>query len=410
MSLRWWRLAGRNLLRHRRRTLLTGSIVVVGVVAVTMTAGFIVQTFEALRFATIDAQGGHLRLFDPRAEGKSDEEAQGYLLDDWEGLARLVKKDPRVVRVMPKLSFFGLVAKGDRSVGFMGTGTEPDIERASGFVSELVVGGRFFSDPDADEVMLGAGLARSVGAKPGDLVTVMTTATDGALNAVDATVTGILQYPVKEIDDRILFLPYRAAARLLKAEGKVHTLAVRLSRDEETDAAARAISEAAREAGRPVVVKTWLDTAAFYKQVRLLYVAIFFFMGLVLATVVVLAVANTMTMSVFERTREIGTLLAIGMERGAVRGLFLKEGLLMGLLGSAIGAVASLLLRAALNASGLELPPPPGATKGSVLHVQFIPLAYLIGFLLMTGTLLVASWWPARRASRLDPVEALAHV
>ncbi len=410
MSLRWWRLAGRNLLRHRRRTLLTGSIVVVGFVAVTMTAGFIVQTFEALRFATIDAQGGHLRLFDPRAEGKSDEEAQGYLLDDWEGLARLVKKDPRVVRVMPKLSFFGLVAKGDRSVGFMGTGTEPDLERASGFAAELVVGGRFFSDPDADEVMLGAGLARSVGAKPGDLVTVMTTATDGALNAVDATVTGILQYPVKEIDDRVLFLPYRAAARLLKAEGKVHTLAVRLSGDEETDAAARAISQAAREAGRPVVVKTWLDTAAFYKQVRLLYIGIFLFTGIVLAVVVILAVANTMTMSVFERTREMGTLLAIGMERRQVKKLFLYEGLLLAAAGTILGALLSLLLRGVLNSLSIQMPAPPGGTRGTILFIRLFPVAYAAGFVLMTATLLVASWWPARRASRLNPVEALAHV
>ena len=143
---------------------------------------------------------------------------------------------------------------------------------------------------------------------------------------------------------------------------------------------------------------------------KLLYVSIFFFMGLILATVVILATANTMTMSVFERTREIGTLLAIGMERSAVRALFLREGLLMGLAGSVLGGVASLLLRAALNASGIELPPPPGGTHGAPLHVDFIPLAYLIGFVMMTSTLLLASWWPARRAAKLDPVEAIAHV
>ncbi len=410
MSLRWWRLAGRNLLRHRRRTLLTGSIVVVGFVAVTMTAGFIVQTFRALREATIDGLGGHVRLFDPRADGKTDEEAQAYLLDDWEGLARLVRKDPRVVRVMPKLSFFGLAAKGERSVAYLGTGTEPDLEAASGFAPQLVVAGRFFSNPEADEVMLGAGLARSLGAAPGDLITVMTTATDGSLNAVDATVVAILQYPVKEMDDRVLYLPYRSAARLLKAEGKVHVLAVRLSRDEDTDAAARSIAEAAHEAGRPVAVKTWLETAAFYKQVRLLYIGIFFFTGIVLAVVVILAVANTMTMSVFERTREIGTLLAIGMERGQVKTLFLLEGLLLAVAGTLLGAVLSLLFRAGLNALSIQMPPPPGGTRATLLYIRFFPIAYGAGFLLMTATLLLASWWPARRASRLNPVEALAHV
>jgi putative ABC transport system permease protein len=410
VSLRWWRLAGRNLLRHRRRTLLTGSIVVVGFVAVTMTAGFVVQTFKALRYATIDALGGHVRLFDPRAEGKTDEEAQGLLLDDWEGLASLVRKDPRVVRVMPKLSFFGLAAKGDRSVAYLGTGTEPELEKASGYVPDLIVAGSFFANADADEVMLGAGVARSLGARPGDLVTVMTTATDGSLNAVDASVTAIVQYPVKEMDDRVLFLPYRAAARLLKAEGKVHVLAVRLRQDEETDDAARTIAAAAKAAFRPVAVKTWLETAAFYKQVRRLYIGIFLFTGIVLAVVVILAVANTMTMSVFERTREMGTLLAIGMERGQVKKLFLFEGLLLAAGGTLLGAALSLLLRAGLNALSIQMPPPPGGTRSTLLFIRFFPIAYVAGFVLMTATLLVASWWPARRASRLNPVEALAHV
>ena len=410
MSLRWWRLSGRNLLRHRRRTFLTGSIVVVGFVAVTLTAGFMAQTFEALKKATVEGLGGHVRLFDARAEGKTDEEAQAFLLDDWEGLARLIRKDPRVVQIMPKLSFFGLAVMGTKSVAYLGTGTDPELERRTGFVPEMVVDGTFFSNPDADEVMLGAGLARALGAKAGDLITVMTTTPDGALNAADAAVVAVLQYPIKEVDDRLLFMPYRAAARLLKVEGKVHTLAVLLNDARETDGAAKSFAAAARSAGRSVAVKTWLETAAFYKQVRLLYIGIFVFTGVVLAVVVILAVANTMTMSVFERTREIGTLLAIGMERGQVKRIFLYEGLLLAIGGTLIGAALSLVLRAALNSTGIHLPPPPGGTRGSLLYVRFFPIAYAAGFVLMTATLLVASWWPARRASNLNPVEALAHV
>ena len=407
---RWWRLAARNLLRHRRRTLLTGSIVVVGFVAVTMTAGFVSQTFSSLEAATIRATGGHLRLLDPRAAGKTDDEAAVLLLDDWQGLAAVVKKDPRVVQAMPKLSFFGLVAKGEKSAPYIGTGTIPALEKNASLASDTVVSGAFLSDPDADEVMLGSGLSRALGAKAGELVTVMATTPDGALNAVDASVAAVLSYPIKEIDDRLLFLPYAAASRLLKSEGKANTLVVLLENDADVNAAARDLSRSLEAAGRPVVIKTWLETAAFYKQVKLLYIAIFFFMGLVLSTVVILATANTMTMSVFERTREIGTLLAIGMERGQVRTLFLLEGFLLGVVGSGIGSLVSFLLRIVLNASGIMLPPPPGGTRGNVLHVDFIPLAYGTGIAIMSLTLLVAAWWPARRAARLNPVEALGHV
>jgi putative ABC transport system permease protein len=311
---------------------------------------------------------------------------------------------------MPKLSFFGLVVKGDKSAAYLGTGTIPALEKQASLAVDTVVSGSFLSRNDADEIMLGTGLARAIDAKAGDLVTVMTTTPEGGINAVDATVTAVLGYPIKELDDRILFMPYAAAARLLKAEGKANSVVVLLKDDRDTEREAVDLPKALAAQGRPVALKTWLDTATFYKQVKLLYVSIFFFMGLVLAVVVILATANTMTMSVFERTREIGTLLAIGMERGSIRTLFLLEGILLGLIGSGIGAVASLLLRAALNASGIMLPPPPGATRGNLLHVDFIPLAYGIGFAVMSITLLVAAWWPARRASRLNPVEALGHV
>lgn len=410
MSLRWWRFAARNLARHGRRTLLTGSIVVVGFVAITMTAGFVSQTFSSLGSATIRGVGGHLRILDPRAAGKTDDEAASLLLDDWQGLDRMLRKDSRVVQSMPKLSFFGLVSKGEKSAAYLGNGSVPALEKQASLASDTVVSGAFFANPQADEVMLGGGLARALGATTGDLITVMTTTPDGAINAIDATVVAILQYPIKEIDDRLLFLPYEPAARLLKSEGKATNLAVWLKDGVDPVVAATDLSGALRKEGRPVVIKTWLESAAFYKQVRLLYIAIFFFTGLVLSTVVILATANTMTMSVFERTREIGTLLAIGMDRAQVRRLFLFEGILMGVAGSILGALSSLLLRAVLNASGIMLPPPPGGTRGNILHVDFIASAYGIGFAVMTLTLLVAAWWPARRAARLDPVEALAHV
>jgi putative ABC transport system permease protein len=407
---RWALLAARNLLRHRRRTFLTGSIVVVGFVAVTMTAGFVSQTFSALKSATIRGVGGHIRLLDPRAAGKTEDEASTILLDDWPALAGLLSRDPHVVQAMPKLSFFGLVVKGEKSAAYLGTGTIPALEKQASLAADTVQSGAFLSNPDADEVMLGTGLARAIAAQAGDLVTVMTTTPEGGINAVDATVVAILGYPIKELDDRVLFMPYAAAARLLKAEGRANSVVVLLKDDGDTRRESVELPKALAAQGRPVAVRTWLDTATFYKQVKLLYIAIFFFMGLVLSVVVVLATANTMTMSVFERTREIGTLLAIGMDRSAIRTLFLLEGILLGLVGSGVGAVLSVLLRAVLNASGIMLPPPPGATRGSVLHVDFIPLAYGIAFAVMSLTLLVAAWWPARRASRLNPVEALAHV
>src|SRR5258706_4067076 len=125
--------------------------------------------------------------------------------------------------------------------------------------------------------MLGSGLARAIGATAGGLVTVMTTTPDGSLNAVDATVVGVLEYPIKELDDRLLYMPYEAAARLLKSEGKATNVALLLDAGADLDRTADGVRSALKAAGRPVIVKTWVETAAFYKQVKLLYIAIFLF-------------------------------------------------------------------------------------------------------------------------------------
>ena len=94
---------------------------------------------------------------------------------------------------MPQLSFFGLVVKGEKSAAYLGTGTIPALEKNASLAAETVRRGPSSPNPEADEVMLGAGLARAIGAKTGDLVTVMTTTPDGGLNAIDATVVAILR-------------------------------------------------------------------------------------------------------------------------------------------------------------------------------------------------------------------------
>jgi putative ABC transport system permease protein len=117
-----------------------------------------------------------------------------------------------------------------------------------------------------------------------------------------------------------------------------------------------------------------------------------------------------MTMAAAERTREIGTLRAIGTPPETVRRMFVAEGLVLAVAGCLAGAALALLVRQGLNASHIMLPPPPGASHGTPIHVAFFPLTYLAGFAAMLATLAAASYFPARRASRIPIVDALAHV
>jgi putative ABC transport system permease protein len=277
-------------------------------------------------------------------------------------------------------------------------------------VPSTIARGRWLEDRDERGVVIGGGLARALGVTAGDVVTLLATTRDGMLNAIDGTVVGVADIHIKELDDRYLATSLGLASDLLDARGEVSRVVVFLRRTSGTDAALRDIGAALAGAGFRIDGRTWRDLAQFYGQVRTLYLGIFGFMGAILVAVVLLAAVNTMMMAAAERTREIGTLRAIGTRPGAIRRMFVAEGIILALGGCVCGAIVSLLMRLVLNHSGIVLPPPPGATRAMPLHVELYAAAYVAGAVAMTATSALASWLPARRASRMPIVEALTHV
>jgi putative ABC transport system permease protein len=402
-------LAWRNLVRQRRRTLLMGSVVAFGFAAFALAGGFIAQSFEGLKEGTIRSIG-HLQAVDRRAVKGTEQATLEFGLKDAGRARSVAAADPAVEAVLPRVEFVGLATNGTKSVPFLGLGVDPAPEGKASLARELVVAGRYLSSPDGEDLVLGTGLAAALGAKTGDRVTLMATTPEGSLNAVDGVVTGLVDVRIKELNDRYLAAGLGLVARLLETPETVSKLVLFLRKGADEAAAAARIEQALVGAGYPVAVRRWEDLAVFYGQVKLLYVGIFGFVGTVLIVIVILSAAIVMTMSVTERTREIGTLRAIGTRPTRVLGMFLAEGALLALAGCAAGAVIALAVRAILNASGLIVPPPPGATHGLPINVKLYPLAYAAGLVAMVVTMVVASWFPARRASRAPIVEALTHV
>lgn len=405
-----WALALRNVRRNGRRSGLTAAVVVFGFAAFALAGGFISQTFEGLKDGTIRGGVGHLQVARAETFSGAEERTLEHGIGDVARVSALVSKDPGVKVVLPRIDFVGLLSNGNRSVPYLGVGFDPDQESREMETRSMLASGRWFARPDEIAVVLGAGLARAVGARPGDTVTVFGTTPDGVLNAVDATVAGLAELPVKELNDRYLATTLPAASRLLNVEGTVSKLVVMLRPGTRSEDVAVRLRASLAHAALPFQVKTWQELALFYNQVRILYVGIFGFMGAVLVIVVLLACANTMTMAAAERTREIGTLRAIGTPPERIRSMFVAEGVILAAGGCLAGAILALLVRAGLNASHIMLPPPPGASHGTPIHVAFYPATYAVGLVVMIATLAAASYFPARRASRIPIVEALAHV
>nr|WP_306672147.1 FtsX-like permease family protein [Geothrix sp. SG10] len=391
-------------------------VVVAGFLALALAGGFMAQTFQGLSDSAIRGGLGHLQVMPPGAMEGDEAQSLEKALPDGEALAARLRQDPAVAEVLPRTQFMGLLSSGARSVAFLGTAVDPVLEPQhmaclgalkDGAKAPGGAGSRWLSaDPATREVILGAGLARSLGASVGSALTLMSTTRDGALNAVDVEVVGLQDLGLRELNDRLLTVSLATANQLLDAGPARSRLSIVLKRPQET------ASELARiQALLPeTLVKPWFELASFYRQVKLLYYAIFGFMGLVLFLVVLLATANTLLMSVMERVREFGVLRAMGLQPGQLVSLLQWEGAFLGLLGSALGLVATLLLRAGLNALHIQMPAPPGTSHGYELDIHFVPAVYAIVALGLQATLQLSALFPGLKAARLRIVEALRHV
>jgi putative ABC transport system permease protein len=396
-------LAFRNVFRNRRRSAITLIVIVFGAVGLILFGGYKTLTFFGLRESTIRSRLGHLQIY---KQGFAAAEAQKPLehgLEDVGALRRNVERDPRVEMTAAQITLMGLVSNGEKSETFLATAVEPEKDRA--MKGQKITAGTDLPAGETDAVIVGRGLAASMHVKPGDYLTLMSTTTSGSLNAIDLRVAGIFMSGVKEYDDRAVKMPLAAAQQLLQTP-KVERLIVMLRNTDDTAAVHASLAKTLRG----VEFKEWSALASFYHQVVMLYNGIFGFLGMVVFAIVVFSVANTILMSVFERTREIGTLMAIGTPRGTIWRMFLAEGVLIGVIGGVAGIAAGALIALVINRADIMLPPPPGYTVGYALKVMVQPPILVTSFLISFITATLSSIVPALKASRLKIVDALGHI
>ena len=403
-------LAFRNIFRNSRRTVMTLFMVGGGVAGLLLVGGFFAFMFWGLREHTINGGLGHIQIFTADHFNRDEVRVLDTGIDNWRQVAASVKTGGHVRGVAPRIEFYGMVSNGDKSSVFMGSAVDPAAENSLGFMTRFASGRDLDTKPIGEvEALVGAGLAKSMNVKVGDGLTLLAMTSDGALNGVDVEIVGIVDSGVAEIDARYLRITLASAQRLLQSD-RVTNLVVGLDKTENTDQVAAELAPRLRGLPQQLVLKKWIDLATYYKQVRSLFSTIFVFLGVIVFFMVLMSTVNTLLMTMFERTREIGTMLAMGTPRAWIIALFMLEATLIGILGALVGVVAGNLLGFLLNHSGLSLPPPPGNTFPMPFKVLHVPSLMIGSSLLVIVSLALASILPAIRASRLQIAEALAHV
>lgn len=393
----------RNIVRNRRRAVLSVGAIVFGVVALLLVGGFNEWSFWNLRETTIRSQLGHIQVarhgYRENGFGNPDAYVLPLTLRSLPALSNI----PDVLTVAGRLSFSGLLSHGESTISVIGEGVEPDRESALSGAVRIVVGDNLSAESDRD-VVLGKGLAANLGVTVGDTVVILVSLSQGGSAALEAKVAGLFETTSKAYDDVVMRLPLRAAMKLMRYDGP-HVWVMLLADTSKTDAVASKLSTAL--AGLGLEVSPWHELADYYKKAFALFAKQLMVVKLIIGVIIVLSISNTMNMSIMERTGEIGTSLALGNRRKDVLLMFIVEGLLLGVLGVVAGSLIGLALGSVISAIGIPLPPAPGMDVPSIGRIFITLDLWMESCLIALVTTLVASIYPAWKASRLVIVDAL---
>lgn len=396
----------RNIFRQKVRSAATLAAIAIGVAGLILAGGFVKDIFVQLGEAIIHSQTGHIQITRTGYSDNKTRAPEKYLIDDDEALkAKLVARIPGIDQTISRLGFTGVINNGRRDLGIVGEGIEPDREAKLGTFLRYL-DGRALTNNDVDGIVVGEGVARSLGLKIGDRVTVVMTLAAGAVNTLDFELVGVFQSFSKEFDARAVRIPLEAAKTLMDTNG-IHLLVIQLRDTPLTGAATSATRQHLASLGFDV--QPWFTLSDFYEKTVELYDRQFGVLRLIILIMVLLSVINSVNMTLFERTREFGTMRAIGDRSEWVFKLIIVESFWLGLIGGLLGMLLGCLAALGISAIGIPMPPPPNANLGYTALIRLDAASVLVAGAIGFVACVLAAIFPARRAAKADIVEALRH-
>jgi putative ABC transport system permease protein len=456
-------LALRNLLRNRRRSLTTLLAVMLGAISILLFGGYVRNVVYGLETGFV-MQTGHMQIQHADFFRFGSGNPAAYGIANYRAIIDRLKHDPeledKLTVVTPVLQIGGLA--GNFSAGVSRTVIGQGVEVAeqntlrhwNDYQFKYVEPDLALTNTGPDAAVIGAGVARvlqlcaplkvsdcerkaaateaSQGKEPDDIaalagldspakkdnttqIELLAPSPRGAPNVVQLNVVKAEQQPVKELDDIYVALHLSEAQKLIygKATPEVTSILVQLKHTSDLPKAQARIEKIlSQEFGsQPLAVLDFATINPFFTQTISMFNVIFGFISVLIGAIVLFMLGNTMSMTVVERTVEIGTLRSIGLRRNGIRHLFVFEGLFLGFIGATLGVIVSLIISSIINNSGLTWIP-PGRMLPVPLTVRVWGEVTLI-LCSMIGLMAVATfsaWWPARRASDLNIVDALRHV
>jgi putative ABC transport system permease protein len=406
------KLAWRNIWRNWRRTILTSLAVAFGMISIIFTYSYIEGVSESIYRTLIETELGHVKIVSREFLRLERIMPREQLVHNAQSIEDGISSLPGISTVTERIKFHLILSSEDENEPCLGIGINPEQEKNLFDLRQHLIQGDYFQESSAG-MLIGDGLAQKLGVSIGDELLAVTTDINYSTYALTFTVVGIFKTGFTFMDKNFIYIPIEKAQEMLDCYGAAHEILLLLEDPEKAREISSEILTFLEENGleNTITAVPWLDSF-FITYLPFANIAVSSIL-LIIMVISALVILNTMLMAVVERTHEIGIIKSMGMRNGGVVALILVEATYIGLLGVFIGGLIGSGLSLLAQNTGLNFTRMMEKMEFEIAF--FSPIIYpkfTLGILLgaavfCLATTLFAAIYPARKASRMEPVEAL---
>ncbi|MBN2058025.1 MAG: ABC transporter permease [Candidatus Saganbacteria bacterium] len=406
------KIALRNILRNKRRSVLTGLSIAVAVMIAIYMWSLIEGVMDNLFDNTVRMTSGHVRILNKEYVKREKMLPLEANIQGYKAVEKIAAANSNVTLTAGRIKFGVLLEHEGSNKPVFGIGIVPSLENQVSRLDQKIVAGRLI-EPGKEEINIGAMLANELGLKIGDTLTVVTQTAYGSITAMNLTIVGVFSYGVISVDKTTFFMPLSKAQQLLDLNNAVTEIFVFVKDMNKAPEVAREIQASLEQVyGDEYTTKSWRDVSFYWAYMRLAkgVYAVIYFLILFLASFTIL---NTMYMSVLERVKEIGMMKALGLKDRQVMGIVILEALMIGTIASFIGAIWGSGIAYYLSVEGIDLSStfeqmdsfnfPLSSVYRALFRWGIVFFGFCMGILFSVA----ASIPPSLRAARMEPTEAL---
>jgi ABC-type lipoprotein release transport system permease subunit len=403
------RMAWRNVWRNKRRTLIALVAITLGLVFLAFMDGSIAGFQQAIFGNAVRLQGGNVQVHAPGYREKA-KRLPLLPLADADVVVQAAQVQPQVVAASRRINTGGFVSSREATMPVMISGIEPELEAPVGLLAQNMARGRYLVADDQDLILIGQAMAAQLKVGVGDRITLLGRATHEQMRRRTMTVVGVYDLGLPEAEKQMVYISLAEAQTLFDLRDQATEVVVAL----QSVGQEKAVVATLQAALPAYEVASWQELNPEMNQSLQVDKQVMGIFGLVVLLIAGVGILNLMLMAVFERTREIGLLAAMGLKRHEILGLFLLEGVLIGLLGSLVGCVLGGLVVVVIGQVGIKLSIAGMGEMMALLGDRLYPTLRIDLLLERALTVAViaalASLYPAWQASRREPAEALHYV